>query len=63
MKHLFQKIIFVLLLFSLATALFAQKILVVNTYNPSFPWASSFNLGLQQTAEKAQANLSFFLKI
>ncbi|NLK45570.1 MAG: GGDEF domain-containing protein [Treponema sp.] len=62
MKHLFQKIIFVLLLFSLATALFAQKILVVNTYNPSFPWASSFNLGLQQTAEKSAGKLELFFE-
>ena len=52
MKHPFQKIVVTLLLLASTSCSFCQKILVVNTYNPTYPWTAYFNLGLRQLIEQ-----------
>ena len=47
------KVIVVLLLLTSVAALCAQNILVLNTYNPTYPWTAYFNLGLRQMAEES----------
>lgn len=62
MKHPFQKIVVTLLLLASTAALSAQKILVVNTYNPTYPWTAYFNLGLRQLAEQSGGSIDLFFE-
>lgn len=62
MKQYFQKIVVTLLLLASAAALSAQKILVVNTYNPTYPWTAYFNLGLRQMAEESGGTIELFFE-
>lgn len=43
-------------------ALNAQKILVINTYNPTYPWTAYFNLGLRQKAEQSGGKIELFFE-
>lgn len=62
MKHFLLKTVIVLFLLSSALELCAQKILVINTYNPTFPWTSFFNLELRQIAEQSGGKVELFFE-
>ncbi len=51
-----------LIILLVAAALPAQKILVVNTYNPTYPWTAYFNLGLRQAAEQSGGKTELFFE-
>ncbi len=51
-----------ILLFLAAGPAFAQKILVVNTYNPTYPWTAYFNLGLRQYAEERNGAIELYFE-
>ncbi|HPX27596.1 MAG TPA: hypothetical protein PLG87_12395 [Treponemataceae bacterium] len=62
MNHCLKKVIVVLLLLTSAAALCAQNILVLNTYNPTYPWTAYFNLGLRQMAEESGGTIELFFE-
>ncbi|MBN2812170.1 MAG: diguanylate cyclase [Spirochaetales bacterium] len=41
---------------------FAQKILVINTFNPTYPWTAYFNLGLRQYAEEKKGAIELYFE-
>ncbi len=51
-----------MLLFLAVGPTFAQKILVVNTYNPTYPWTAYFNLGLRQYAEEKNGAIELYFE-
>ncbi len=62
MKHGFRTFIVTILILMSAGALNAQKVLVINTYNPTYPWTAYFNLSLRQAAERSGGTIELFFE-